>query len=112
MDLSKIFKALSDPNRIKILKALQKKSLCVCEIKYLLDITTSTVSSHLSVLKEAGFISDNKNGKWVEYTLNRNSDVLAVDQLLSMLPVWLTQDDMVQLDLGKLENADRSTICS
>jgi len=57
-DRTKIFKALSDLNRLRILKALQTKSLCVCEIKELLNLANSTVSQHLKILKETGFIID------------------------------------------------------
>ena len=61
----KIFKALSDSNRIRIVKMLQRKSLCVCEIKDVINLATSTVSKHLSILREAGLIVDWKDGKWI-----------------------------------------------
>ena len=53
---AKIFKALSDPNRLRILKMLQTKDLCVCEITSVLNLATSTVSKHLSILRDSGFI--------------------------------------------------------
>ena len=65
-----IFKSLSDPNRIRILKMLQMKSMCVCEITEILGLAASTVSQHLTVLKNAGFIVDSKNGKWIDENLN------------------------------------------
>jgi DNA-binding transcriptional ArsR family regulator len=52
-----IFKALSDKNRIRIIKMLQKKPLCVCEIRAVLKLAVSTVSQHLSILREAGLIT-------------------------------------------------------
>ena len=61
----KVMKALSDPNRIKILKMLQHKSLCVCEMQAALEIAQPTVSNHLKVLEEAGFVTYRKNGLWV-----------------------------------------------
>ena len=64
-EFTKIFKALTDKNRVRILKMLEQKPLCVCEITSALDISISTVSSHLSILKEAGFITDFKDGKWL-----------------------------------------------
>ena len=61
----KIFKALSDRNRIRIVKMLQKKiSLCVRD-KRCINLATSTVSKHLSILREAGLIVDWKDGKWI-----------------------------------------------
>ena len=68
--LIKIFKALSDQNRIRILKMLQIRSLCVCEITEVLNLATSTVSKHLSILRDADLIFDEKDGKWVNYHLN------------------------------------------
>ncbi|MBN2103259.1 winged helix-turn-helix transcriptional regulator [bacterium] len=51
-----VLKALSDKNRIRILKMLEKKSLCVCEITAILGLAVSTISKHLSILKEANLI--------------------------------------------------------
>jgi len=108
----KIFKSLSDMNRIRILKMLDRKPLCVCEITSILDISTSTVSSHLSYLKDAGFIYDNKNGKWVDYYMRRTSENPILNQLLVMLSAWMNDDETIKNDLEKLEFAYRGIICS
>jgi ArsR family transcriptional regulator len=108
----KIFKALTDKNRLRIIKMLEQKPLCVCEITSVLDISTSTVSSHLSFLKEAGFISDTKDGKWVEYSLNRSSKDPILHQILAMLPGWLNDKPEVISDQNFLRDTDRNTICS
>ena len=68
-ELVKVFKALSDSNRIRILKMLEVRPLCVCEITEVLKLATSTVSKHLSILRDAGYIIDQKEGKWVNYYL-------------------------------------------
>ena len=60
LENTKIFKALSDNSRLRILKMLQTKSLCVCEIQDILGLAASTVSKHLSILRDAGFISEEK----------------------------------------------------
>ena len=52
--LSKTFQALSDTNRIRILKIFEQRSLCVCEITEILKLANSTVSKHLSILRDAG----------------------------------------------------------
>ena len=49
----KVMKALSDPNRIKIIKILQHKMMCVCELRAALEIAQPTVSKHLKILEEA-----------------------------------------------------------
>ncbi len=51
-DTTTLFKALSEPNRLRILKMLQRKPLCVCEITDILQLAASTVSQHLNILKK------------------------------------------------------------
>lgn len=108
----KIFKSLTDKNRVRILKMLEKKSLCVCEITSVLNISNSTVSSHLTLLKEAGFIKDTKDGKWANYHFVRNSDNPVLHQVLAMIPGWLNDDEIVKEDTEKIKTADREIICS
>lgn len=69
-ELSTIFKALSDETRLRIIKLLEQGELCVCDITAALDMVQPKVSFHLSTLKEAGFIRDRKQGKWIHYSLN------------------------------------------
>ena len=69
-ELVKVFKALSDSNRIRILKMLEVRPLCVCEITNVLQLAASTVSKHLSILRDVDLIDDEKDGKWVNYYLN------------------------------------------
>ncbi|MFW6276128.1 MAG: ArsR/SmtB family transcription factor [Bacteroidota bacterium] len=109
-DFIKIFKALTDKNRVRILKMLEKKPSCVCEITSVLNISTSTVSSHLALLKEAGFVKDTRNGKWVDYHYVRDTDSPVLAQLLKMLPEWLNDDDIVMDDAVKIDSADRQII--
>jgi len=69
-DLAMIFKALSDETRLRIIKLLEQGELCVCDITAALEMVQPKVSFHLSALKEAGFIKDRKQGKWIHYSLN------------------------------------------
>jgi len=71
-DLVMIFKALSDETRLRIVKLLEQGELCVCDITAALDMVQPKVSFHLSTLKEAGFIKDRKQGKWIHYSLNES----------------------------------------
>ena len=66
---AKVFKAMSDPCRLAILKLLKGGELCVCEIMVALDRPQSSVSHHISVLKKAGLIKERKEGKWSRYRL-------------------------------------------
>ena len=63
-------KALSDPNRVKIVKMLQHRLMCVCELREALQIAQPSVSKHLKVLEEAGLVDYKKDGLWVNYHLN------------------------------------------
>ena len=65
----KIMKALSDPNRVKIIKLLQHKEMCVCEMQAALKLAQPTVSKHLTVLRTAGIVDDERKGQTVEYRL-------------------------------------------
>ena len=71
--LIKIFKALSDEVRIRLLKLLQGRELCVRELMKGLNMTQSRVSKNLGVLKEAGLVKDRREGLWVYYSLNYES---------------------------------------
>ena len=111
-ELSDIFKALSDPNRIRILKMLEVKSLCVCEMTEILQLATSTVSKHLSILRSAGLITDQKDGKWVNYSLNNDSAEKHINQILSLLREWLPDNATVLADRKKLQTVDRIELCN
>ncbi len=108
---SQLFKAVSDPNRIRILKMLQVRPLCVCEIRDVLQLATSTISKHLAILRDAGFIRDHKDAKWVEYSLNpaldaENAAILSVIQNTNFDDVVIEQDDK------KISTVNRYTLCS
>lgn len=107
----RIMKAISDKNRIRIVKMLEVRNLCVCEITSILQISTSTVSSHLSILKEAGYITDFKNGKWVDYKLNKHSVNPSLHQILAMIPGWLNDDLQVINDRLNVETVNRNVLC-
>ncbi|PMP68424.1 MAG: ArsR family transcriptional regulator [Thermodesulfobacterium geofontis] len=83
-DLTKIFKALSDETRLKILKILEKGETCVCEMVALLNINQPGVSFHISVLKEAGLIKSRKEGNRIFYSLDE-SDLFKRFLILSVL---------------------------
>ncbi len=110
-ELLKIFKALGDKNRLRIVKMLQQKDMCVCEITAVLGLATSTVSNHLSILKDAEIIGDVKDGKWVDYYLNTRTNNAFLNGLLPLLTFWLNNDAQVQADLEKLKTTQRSDLC-
>ncbi len=109
---TKLFKALSDPNRLRILKMLQTKSLCVCEITDVLNLATSTVSKHLSILRDTGFIVEEKDGKWVNYMINQKPFDQRISSVLSTLDFWISDDNLIISDKQKIQKVDRNEVCS
>lgn len=88
----KVMKALSDPNRVKIMKSLQFRPLCVCEIKEILGIAQSTTSKHLKLLEDAGLVRSFKDGLWVNYSLADGSDSPYSANMIGNLKFWLSDD--------------------
>ena len=66
---SNFFKALADETRLRILKLLELRELCVCEVMVALDLTQPTASYHLGILEGAGLVKERKEGKWVFYRI-------------------------------------------
>lgn len=109
---TKLFKSLSDPNRLRILKMLQIKPLCVCEITDVLELATSTVSKHLSILKETGFIIEEKDGKWVNYMINPRPEDPRISSIISTLDFWIADQKIINEDNAKVIKVDRYSVCS
>ena len=70
MNLVRVLKAVSDDTRIRIINLLRFESLCVCEIEYILNISQSNASRHLSKLMYSDLVSVKKEAKFVYYSLN------------------------------------------
>lgn len=66
-----VAQALADEGRLRVLCALQKGELCVCQIVELLNLSPSTVSKHMAILAQAGLVEARKDGRWVYYRLVR-----------------------------------------
>jgi len=107
-----IMKALSDPNRVKILKLLQHQSdMCVCELKSLLHIGQPTVSKHLKILEVAGLVEYRKDGLWVNYSLANRSTNPYVAGMLHTLRTWLEDQAEICEILEKAPFVSRERIC-
>ena len=70
-ELVKIFKALSDETRLRILNLLLERECCVCEVMQALDISQTRASRNLSILYDAGFLVLKKEGLWSLYSIDR-----------------------------------------
>lgn len=86
-ELASVFKALSDPMRLRLLSAIASRAgqeACVCDLSAGIDLTQPTISHHLKVLREAGLLDSERRASWVYYrvvpgALQRLSDVLLAE---------------------------------
>lgn len=108
-ELERVVKALADKNRLRILKMLQQRDMCVCEIREVLGLSQPSVSKHLKILKEAGIIEDDQKGLWTNYYINAQNDYARA--LSGLVKGWLSKDIVIQNDLRQAKVADRSRLC-
>lgn len=106
----KVMKALSDKTRIKIIKMLQVREMCVCEIQAALGLSQPSVSKQLRVLEEAGLVESRKDGLWVIYRLADAAESVYADHMQSILRDWLNDDQEIQKTMQQARLADRCAI--
>ncbi len=103
-ELLKVFKALSDETRMRMLHLLLDGELCVCEIMQALEISQTRASRNLGILRDAGLLRDRRGGKWVHYSLNQEV-ATRYSELLELLRNQLTEDQTMVEDRARLEKA-------
>ncbi|NLH74983.1 MAG: winged helix-turn-helix transcriptional regulator [Verrucomicrobia bacterium] len=109
-----ITKALSDPNRVRMLLALRGRELCVCQITELFGLAPSTVSKHLSVLHNAGLVRSRKNERWVYYRLPGQGAPVMAREALNWVCKSLGGSEEATADQKRLKQIlkmDLSEIC-
>src|SRR3954468_2699753 len=84
--IATLFHALSDPIRIDVLSELAQGERCVCDLTAALGVAQSRLSWHLKTLKDAGLVSDRREGRWSYYTLERDAFARAEDALSMLKP--------------------------
>lgn len=100
-DAARIFKALSDETRLRILLLLFSGELCVCEVMAVLGLPQSTASRHLAYLRNAGWVLDRRQGIWMYYRLNDDGHPLRQD-LRRVIEARLATAPEMQQCLAKL----------
>ena len=108
----KVMKALSDINRVKIVKLLQRRMMCVCELQTALRVAQPTVSKHLKILENAGLVISKKEGLWVNYYLADGSDSPYAASILGNLRHWLDDDPGLKEIIERLPDISRNLICN
>lgn len=100
-------KALSDSNRLKIIKLLQQGPKCVCELQAALQVSQPTVSKHLKILEEADMVHRSREGNWINYHLNPSPDNEFAAHLNHKLRQWLEQDPEIEALKNRARHIDR-----
>lgn len=99
--LSRMFKALGDENRIRVIALLSHGELCVCHLEDALDMAQPTVSRHLSVLRAAGVVDSRRSGNWIYYRLAPQSDA-GCQRQLKVLARSFAKQELLRRDVEKL----------
>ncbi len=106
----RVMKAVSDPTRVKILKILERRMMCVCELQAALGAAQSTTSKHLKILEDAGLVNSHKDGLWVNFTLADGRQSPFAASLLGNLRHWLNDAPDISALVEKTAHIDRFQI--
>ena len=104
-------KALSDPNRVKMVKLLRSRVLCVCEIQAVLGLAPSTTSKRLKILEDAGLIICSREGLWINYRPADGPKSPYALNMLGNMRHWLEEDPAMVRRMHRLPGIRRETIC-
>ena len=109
-DYLRVRKAAADGTRVKILKMLQQKNLCVCEMQSVLGISQPSVSRHLRLLEDADLVRSEKDGMWTNFRLAKLDESNIYSRVvLNHLKKWLEDDQTIQELLDQVRVVDRVT---
>jgi DNA-binding transcriptional ArsR family regulator len=102
-ELLSITKALADEQRLRILFALKRRELCLCQIVELLGLATSTVSRHVSLLHQARLVESRKEGRWAYFRLPDGEAPAVVRASLAVVLNALEGDPQCKADVRRLQ---------
>jgi ArsR family transcriptional regulator len=103
-DLVRLFAALADPTRLRLLNLMNGREVCVCYFVEILKQGQPKISRHLAYLRSAGIVSARRDGKWMHYSLERPADTKAAAVLDAAL-ASVQSDTVMQADLARLGRA-------
>ena len=113
-DVIAITKALADEQRVRALMALRHGELCACQVAELLGLAASTVSKHLSILKQARLVEVRKDGRWAYYRQSCEAHSAEARRALDWLQASLANALQIRDDarrLREITRIDRETLC-
>jgi ArsR family transcriptional regulator len=103
-DLVRLFAALADPTRLRLLNLMHGREVCVCYFVEILNQSQPKISRHLAYLRNAGIVSARRDGKWMHYSIQLPTDPRACAVLEATLRAFRTEAAM-QADLTRLTKA-------
>lgn len=103
-DLARLFAALADPIRLRLLNLMVGREVCVCYFVEILQQSQPKISRHLAYLRRAGIVHARREGKWMHYSVVRPKDA-AADSILETVLASLRTDRGMQTDLARLDRA-------
>jgi len=109
-----VTKALADKNRVRALLALRGRELCLCQLVELIGLAPSTVSKHMTVLKQARLVAGRKEGRWMYYRLGDDQAPAAAREAVDWACRSLARDPIVKEDAKRLKvilKLDLDTLC-
>ncbi|MFQ5914194.1 MAG: ArsR/SmtB family transcription factor [Nitrospinota bacterium] len=109
-----VAKALADESRVRMLLSLRGGELCVCQIIEICGLAPSTVSKHMSILKQAGLVEGRKSGRWIYYRLAGEDAPAMVREALDWVQSSLARDQTIAEDgryLKAILKIDREVLC-
>jgi ArsR family transcriptional regulator, arsenate/arsenite/antimonite-responsive transcriptional repressor len=113
-DFMAITKALADENRVRVLLALGRGELCVCQIIEMLGLAPSTVSKHMAILKQARLVDSRKEGRWMFYRLGAEDAPRGAREATALVGRLLAGDPAMRADSKRLKQIlkmDRDELC-
>ena len=102
-DLMAVIKALADETRVRVVMALRGRELCVCQIVELTELAPSTVSKHMSILRQARLVEGRKDGRWMFYRLADEDVPTEAREALAWVGNALSGDPQARKDDAHLE---------
>jgi DNA-binding transcriptional ArsR family regulator len=109
-----VIKALADETRVRIFMSLIGGELCVCQIVELMGLAPSTVSKHMSILKQAYLVDSRKDGRWMFYRLAEKDAKMEAQGIAALVLQLLSVDPQIRADakrLKQISKMDKEELC-
>ncbi|MHC4426614.1 MAG: ArsR/SmtB family transcription factor [Planctomycetota bacterium] len=115
LEFINITKALSDENRVRALMMLREGELCVCQLIEMLGLAPSTVSKHMSILRQARLVQARKEGRWMYYRLPDGNAPQCVLEAVQCMQNTIANDKQIVADgkqVKRVSKLDREKLCA